>query len=378
MRILKYLLFFSITIALAYLAVYLVRREQNHIVADNAYVTGEIVTLRAPFQGRFEGFSKQNGDQVKQGELLANLGGESIIQEREVARLAVEKAVQDEIKSCLNAEQDNDDLKIAISQLDEANRNLDREKTMMAAKLISVERMEKAERSVLLAELQVNRLQAAFDKNSVDLHVPILQRIQVRTRVQEFLRVQTRLQLSDITSSIDGVIYKIHAHAGDMLSEGDSLVEIVPTASHFVEALVLETDIQRIDLNQDVKVTPSTNSGVELRGRVQRVMPSAASMFSPLPRNNVDSNWVKVTQRIPVLIKLEESAISKSLPLGATVSVTFASRNNGVVTGAGPSVENAQLAPAATPRPVKLNVESVVRDLNSRYLRSRLGQCRLG
>lgn len=352
---------------------------RSRIVADNAYITGEVVTLRAPFSGRFDGFSKYNGDAVEAGEPLAEFEPEPLRQAVEVARLDLEKAVQTEIQRCLGVQESEGDIAIGRLELDEARRTRDRYRALMARRLITAEQMEKAERTTELARLRIQRLGDVRSGQAIDLDVPVLERVQVLGMAEAYLKAEYRQQQARLVSPSDGVIYRIHAHPGDMLREGDPLLAIVPTGSRFVEALVLETDLSRIDLDRPVRVLPASGHGVELRGWVRRIMPSAASVFSPLPRNNIDSNWVKVTQRVPVMIALEARGDAGLLPLGTSARVEFPVRREpgALRVTAVDKAEKRGRAPEMRYRAPALDVAPLLDALATRYAHTRIGACRL-
>ena len=214
---------------------------------------------------------------------------------------------------------------------------------------------------------------------AIDLDVPVLERVQVLGMAEAYLKAEYRQQQARLVSPSDGVIYRIHAHPGDMLREGDPLLAIVPTGSRFVEALVLETDLSRIDLDRPVRVLPASGHGVELRGWVRRIMPSAASVFSPLPRNNIDSNWVKVTQRVPVMIALEARGDAGLLPLGTSARVEFPVRREpgALRVTAVDKAEKRGRAPEMRYRAPALDVAPLLDALATRYAHTRIGACRL-
>jgi membrane fusion protein (multidrug efflux system) len=60
--------------------------------------------------------------------------------------------------------------------------------------------------------------------------------------------------------------------------------------------------------------------GVTFHGRVQSLSPGTGSSFSLLPAENATGNWVKVVQRLPVRIAIDDPP--EDLPLHAGLSVT--------------------------------------------------------
>ncbi|MBM3927735.1 MAG: HlyD family secretion protein, partial [Sphingomonadales bacterium] len=56
------------------------------------------------------------------------------------------------------------------------------------------------------------------------------------------------------------------------------------------------------------EVTFDAYPGVKLRGHVASIGAGTGSEFSVLPAQNANGNWVKVTQRVPVRIAIDEKS----------------------------------------------------------------------
>jgi membrane fusion protein (multidrug efflux system) len=62
--------------------------------------------------------------------------------------------------------------------------------------------------------------------------------------------------------------------------------------------------------------------GLELKGHVASLGAGTGSEFSVLPAQNANGNWVKVTQRVPVRIAIDEKS-PRPLIAGLSTSVTI-------------------------------------------------------
>ena len=68
-------------------------------------------------------------------------------------------------------------------------------------------------------------------------------------------------------------------------------------------------------------VTVDTYPGRTWRGTVASLGPAAQSQFSLLPAENTSGNWVKVVQRIPLRVRIDQTAQNGTPPLRAGMSV---------------------------------------------------------
>jgi len=112
-------------------------------------------------------------------------------------------------------------------------------------------------------------------------------------------------------------------YPGRYVKKAENLLILIPKEEQVIEANVLESEISLISPGTAVMVVPDVGGGKRrFSGVVQSIVPAVAATFSPLPRNNLDSNWIKTTQRIPILITLAPSSEKTSeLPLGSSVKV---------------------------------------------------------
>jgi multidrug resistance efflux pump len=116
----------------------------------------------------------------------------------------------------------------------------------------------------------------------------------------------TKITTIAITSPINGKVIQTSAVSGQGVVPGLPLVELVDLNSVTVTAYVNESAIDNIKVGQDVDITVDAYNGTSFTGKVQQIVPAAASIFSLLPtQDNASGNFTKVGQRIPVVITLD-------------------------------------------------------------------------
>jgi membrane fusion protein (multidrug efflux system) len=96
---------------------------------------------------------------------------------------------------------------------------------------------------------------------------------------------------------------------------------LVDTDRVWVEAQPKETELTYVRRGQPVAVTVDTYPGRTWRGSVASLGPAAQSQFSLLPAENTSGNWVKVVQRIPLRVRIDQTAQNGTPPLRAGMSV---------------------------------------------------------
>jgi membrane fusion protein (multidrug efflux system) len=90
----------------------------------------------------------------------------------------------------------------------------------------------------------------------------------------------------------------------------------------WVEANYKETQLTDMREGQPAQFTADAYPGVTWRARVTTIGAATGAEFAVLPPQNATGNWVKVVQRIPVRIAIEETGERPPLRAGMTVTVS--------------------------------------------------------
>jgi membrane fusion protein (multidrug efflux system) len=108
---------------------------------------------------------------------------------------------------------------------------------------------------------------------------------------------------------------------GQYLAAAATAFNIVSTDHVWVQASPKETELTYVKPEQKVTVDVDTYPGERWAGRVDSISPASASSFSLLPAENTSGNWVKVVQRIPMRILVNNARGKPPLRVGMSVEV---------------------------------------------------------
>ncbi len=90
-----------------------------------------------------------------------------------------------------------------------------------------------------------------------------------------------------------------------------------------MEANFKETQVEKVRLGQPVKIRADCYPGRRFSGTVEGIRAGTGAAFSLLPPENATGNWIKITQRVPVKIRLTEPFDPQyPLRLGFSLEVT--------------------------------------------------------
>ncbi len=126
-----------------------------------------------------------------------------------------------------------------------------------------------------------------------------------------------------VKAPANGVIYQASSFKpGQMVAAGQSLFALVQTDDIWVDANFKETQLAGITVGAPAELTFDADPGRKIKAMVAAIGAGTGSEFSLLPAQNATGNWVKVTQRVPVKLKLLNPADAAGLASGVSASVS--------------------------------------------------------
>ena len=133
-----------------------------------------------------------------------------------------------------------------------------------------------------------------------------------------------------VTAPTGGWLSNVKLRPGTIIQAGAPVLAIIENSKWWVDANFKETDLARIKPGQPATIRLDMYPGVTLEGVVESISAGSGATFSVLPPENATGNWVKVTQRFPVRIKIaSEPDAEKPLRMGATATVRIDTTEGG-------------------------------------------------
>lgn len=130
------------------------------------------------------------------------------------------------------------------------------------------------------------------------------------------------LSYTVITAPCSGVTGRKDIHVGQLVNPGQRIVDIVDESERWVVANFKESQIANIVPGAEVIVEVDAVPGVEFKGVVRTISRATGGSMSVLPQDNSSGNFIKIEQRIPVLIDFTEDNRAEDLArVGAGMNV---------------------------------------------------------
>lgn len=131
------------------------------------------------------------------------------------------------------------------------------------------------------------------------------------------------LTLTTVHAPVDGIVYRAdNFKKGQYVAAGSSLFSLVEPSDAWITANFKETQLAHMNAGNTATVTFDTFPDREYAATVESIGAGTGAEFSVLPAQNATGNWVKVTQRIPVRIRLNEGQDIGDLRTGISATVT--------------------------------------------------------
>ena len=144
----------------------------------------------------------------------------------------------------------------------------------------------------------------------------------VRRAAAQVDRARIAVTDSVIRASIDGVVTKVHQlQPGTYVTPGRPVFMLAAT-KYWVTANFKENQLRYMRVGQPATIKVDAFPDYELKGHVESFSPGTGNAFSILPAENATGNWVKVVQRLPVQIAIDQVPAGMPLHMGLSAEVS--------------------------------------------------------
>jgi membrane fusion protein (multidrug efflux system) len=320
--------------ALVAAALYIYVPRLFGVATDDAYVDAHVVSVVPKVSAYVVALHVDDNTNVRAGELLVDLDPRDF-------EVAVASAVADLASaeaSAANIEAQTTEQQALIAQSEAtlegdravvafAQQQLARYTNLANSGVGSVERLQQAQSDIGERKAVLERDRAAVEAARTHLAVLETARRQADANIerQRAALDQARLNLSytQISAPVNGTIANKTVQVGNFVQPGQILFSMVPDQL-YVTANFKETQLTNVRPGQSAVVRVDAFPGLRLSGRVDSMQRGTGAQFALLPPENATGNFVKVVQRVPVKIILDDPGealryISPGMSVEATI-----------------------------------------------------------
>jgi membrane fusion protein (multidrug efflux system) len=304
----------------------------------NAYVRADYTIVAPKISGYVTQVLVQDNEPVTAGQVIA------VIDDRDF-RVQLDQAQAD--IDLANAALRNIDAQIAQQQsaLDQeaagvtsdeasltfAQADHTRYRKLKRAGYGSVQRAQQAETTMREKSAALQRSRASLVV--AERHIDVLTSERGRFTAQReralatYHQAELNLSYTAITAPMSGTVGARALRVGQYVQSGTPLMAVVPLQAVYVVGNFKETQLAHVHSGQAVEVLVDSFPGFKLKGHVDSISPASGQEFSLLPADNATGNFVKIVQRVPVKIVIDDNPLAGRLRPGMSVEAIIDTRD---------------------------------------------------
>jgi membrane fusion protein, multidrug efflux system len=328
---LRLLLMASVPLVLVAIAAYFYLTAGRSAATDDAYVQADKIVISADVSARVVAVPVKDNQLVKAGQVLIRLDDVSyrIAVEKAKAQLAAARLQVDSMRATYR--QRVADVKAAQDTFDYMQRETDRQAQMLATHVTPQQKYDEMRHNLDAARQQLSsakqQLANALANLGGDPDITTDQHPLVQQAQAQLDQAQQDLGDTVITAPTDGYVTQVnHLPVGQYLTAAAPAFHLVATGHPWIEANFKETDLTRMRPGQGATVTIDTYPDKVFHGHVESISAGTGSEFSVLPPQNSTGNWVKIVQRIPVRVVIDDADPDHPLRAGMSATVEVDTR----------------------------------------------------
>jgi membrane fusion protein, multidrug efflux system len=315
-----------------YWVLVLSKRERT----DDAYVNGNQVVISAQVPGTVIAVLTDDTQLVKAGQVLVKLDPIDAQTALSRAASALAQAVRQVRQQKANASQYDAEIDSRKLELSRAELDLAKREPLLGEKAIAGEEVRHAKESVGLARVAL--MQA--ERQSLSAHAlvdgaPVEGNPAVLQAKDAYRDAWIAAQRNAVVAPVTGYVAGRSVQLGHHVQAGEPLMSVIPLHSLWVDANFKEVQLRNLRIGQKAQVRTDLYGGSFIfHGHVQGMSAGTGAAFSLLPPQNASGNWIKVVQRVPVRIRIDDEDLVEAplrVGLSATVTVDTTSREGRVL-----------------------------------------------
>jgi membrane fusion protein, multidrug efflux system len=298
-----------------------------HPSTEDAYIQAHIVDIAARVSGPVVAIYVAENEYVEAGKALFDIDPSTF-------QAAVDLALAKMASASQSTGASDAKVGVARSTLEErrvtlarAKRNLERATKLSGPNLISEAEFDNATATHAEATASVSRASADLRRAESEFGASGSENAQFRAAAADLRAAQLELSFTKVLAPVSGWVSNISLRNGAMVIEERPQFSIVEDNDWWVEANFKETLLSNMRPGDPAEITIDMYPDLTLQGSVDSLGAGSGAVFSLLPPENATGNWVKVTQRFPIRIKIDERTDDpdnlKPLRVGASATVTI-------------------------------------------------------
>lgn len=289
----------------------------NYPSTDNAYVNANLINIAPKVSGYIQAVYVKENQLVHKGDILLEIDAQDYNLQLLRVNHDLKLAKEQESSAHMQVKSAQASLVKAQADFAFANQMAIRYATLYKQNAGSLQDMQKYQNQLAQAAQQLEQARVILAQAVTD-HNAMLTRIDIASTT--IADAKNNIEHTKLFAPIDGYVTNLNLRSGEFVSVGQKIFGLVDNNEWWVDVNFKETQLKRIKPGQTAIVELDMYDHKYL-GVVESVSFASGNTFSLLPAQNATGNWVKVTQRFTVRVKLENN-LQFPLKVGASTNVS--------------------------------------------------------
>jgi membrane fusion protein (multidrug efflux system) len=326
-RSVRILLLVVVPLVAVAVAFYIYATGGQEAETDNAYVKANIVPISSAVTGRVIEVMAHDNQAVAAGTVLFRLDPlpYQIAMDGAKARMEVIRtdvqSMRAEYRATLQEAAE------AHSRIDFLEKQLVRQEYLKEKGMTRGDTYDEARQAVIGAKSRLENIRERTNRVlanlSGDPNLPPERSPRYAEARAAFDAANLDMTRSFIKAPFTGVVSNMKLQVGEYVEKGASMFSLIDSGPVWIEANFKETQLTYMVVGQQAKVIADAYPDREFTASVETIASATGAEFAVLPPQNATGNWVKVVQRVPVRIKVEQTpGQPQQLRAGMTVNVS--------------------------------------------------------
>ncbi len=305
----------------------LYQRSERHVSTDDAFVQAARVDISTNIAGRVTAINIKDNQYVRRGEVLFRLDDRDLQITVRQARAELAEAMT-QVRA-LRAVYRQHQADVVAAQEEEAFRRqeLARQVRLTQHGISSREQLDTAQHDWLVARQRLAAMRQQRQHSLAELDDRPDEDMAAYPAVQQAQAALDKalldLSYATVRAPMDGIVSRVtRLQAGDYIKAATPLFALFSTQDVWVEANFKETALTHMRPGLVAEVRIDTWPDYVFHGHIASLAAGTGASFSLLPPENATGNWVKVVQRLPVRIRLDDRPANRVLATGLSAEVT--------------------------------------------------------
>jgi len=306
----------------------------THETTDNAQIETSIVPVLTRISGYVKTISIKDYDSVGQNQLVAEIDDAELQMQLEEQKADLQQSLADVSNAQAQLENGILALKNNKGQIDlktikqnKSNNDLTRDQNLFKEQAITRKQLEETEFQLSSSNQELSNAQTelATANNRIAVLRQNVNRAMALIDMKKTKIKETELKLSytKIITPSAGKIGKKNINIGQFVQAGTPLFSIVNDSTYWIVANFKESQLESLQEGKKVNIRLDAFADLAIEGTIVSLSDATGAKFSLLPPDNSSGNFIKVTQRIPVKIAINNQAAFKNkLRAGMSVFIT--------------------------------------------------------